>query len=172
MKGRIAMMKRTMRTILLWMLLLTTLVFAVACGEKEDKNSEETQPVDIGALVAGDGESVFTIVYPTKWTDEEFSSAKKLEDALKSQYKSAPALKNDSAEAVDGAYEILIGNTNRAESAKAVENLNEYGWTICVIGNRIVINAKNNLMIMDAVNHFITANVGSAAELGITTVQT
>ena len=53
MKGRLAMMKRTMRTILLWMLLLTTLVFAVACGEKEDKNSEETQPVDIGALARG-----------------------------------------------------------------------------------------------------------------------
>ena len=165
------MKKHTMRTVLIWMLLLTTLILSVACGNKKNQETE-TQPVDIGAIVAGDEGCVFTIVYPAKWTDEEFNGAQKIEDALKMKYQSSPKVKSDSTEAADGAYEILVGNTNRAESAQAVESLNEYGWTISVIGNRIVINAKNNLMISDAVDHFINTNVGDAEKLGINTIQT
>ena len=166
-------MKHTMKKLVAWMLLLAMLILAVACGDKKDPTEEETtKPVDPGAIVAGDDGCVFTIIYPTKWTDEEYNGAKKIGDALKEKYQSSPAVKSDSLGAADGAYEILVGNTNREESAKAVADLNEYGWAITVIGNRIVINAKNNLMITDAVDHFINANVGSAALLGINTVQT
>ena len=164
------MKKHTMRTILVCLLLLTAMILSVACGDKKNQETE-TQPVDLGAIVAGNEGCVFTIIYPTKWTDEEYNGAKKIGDALKEKYQSSPAVKSDSLEAADGAYEILVGKTNRAESAQAVENLNEYGWTITVIGNRIVINAKNNLMISDAVDHFINANVGDAEKLGINTVQ-
>ena len=165
------MMKRTIVTISALLLLLTAMLLAVACKDKNLPEEDETLPADIGAIVAGDAGSVFTIVYPTRWTDAEFNGAQDIEAALKAKYRSVPAMKNDSTEGAADAYEILVGNTNREESAQAVAQLNEYGWTISVIGNRIVINAKNNLMIPDAVAYFINS-IGDAEKLGINTVKT
>ena len=43
-KGSVVMKKHTMRTVLIWMLLLTTLILSVACGNKKNQETE-TQPV-------------------------------------------------------------------------------------------------------------------------------
>ena len=162
-------MKHTVRTVSILMILLVAMLVAVSC-KKNEPEPEPEQPFDIGAIVAGDEGSVFTIVYPSRWTEEEYAAAQDLKGAFEKKYQSIPALKNDSTESAEDAYEILVGNTNRAESAAAVADLNDYGWTISVIGNRIVINAKNNLMITEAVEYFIANNIGKAEKIGINSI--
>ena len=163
-------MKRKTWQIFILMLLLGVTLLAVSCQNDTPPDDGTQGPVDVGAVIAGDEKSVYTIIYPTKWTDIEHSGAKDIQSALKSKYASYPALKNDTVEDVEGAYEILIGNTNRLESASALEGLNEYGWAIRVIGNCIVINAKNDMMLSDAVDYFINTYITDTIEIGINSI--
>lgn len=55
----------------------------------------------------------------------------------------------------DSAYEILIGNTNRPQSAEALQSINEYGYVIKISGNKIVINGSNELAVEQAVKDFM-----------------
>ena len=52
------------------------------------------------------------------------------------------------------AYEILIGSTNRPESAEALKDIS-FGYVIKKIGNKIVINATVSSMLEEAVTYFI-----------------
>lgn len=52
-------------------------------------------------------------------------------------------------------YEILVGSTNRPESAQAMEQLNGFGYIITKIGNKIVINASVGALLDDALTYFI-----------------
>ena len=164
-------MKYNLWKVLMMMLLLGVALLAVSCQNGTPPGVDGTQgPVDVGAVIAGDEGSVYTVIHPTKWTDIEYNAAKDLQSTLKSKYASYPALKNDTVEDVEGAYEILIGNTNRPESAAALEGLNEYGWAVRVIGNCIVINAKNDMMLSDAVDYFINTYITDATEIGINSI--
>ena len=142
-------------------LLLTSLLAVTACKNKKD-DQDQTEP---GALIAGTEGSVFSVVYPARWEDNEMNSAMDLKYAFSEAYVSIPKMTDDSKP--DSGYEILIGNTNRPESASVLEGLNDYGWAVRVMGNKIVINAKNILFLPDAVNYFITTYVGSVEQLGI-----
>ena len=54
-----------------------------------------------------------------------------------------------------GGKEILIGNTSRPESAEAFEKLtNDESFIITVINDRIVINAKDDLVLVSAIDYF------------------
>lgn len=156
-------MKRTLFRIAIVCLLAAGFLFAVSCGGDPAKDPVETT-VEPGALIAGKSGSVFSIVYPARWTDEEYNAAQDLRSALSKSYSSVPKLVDDSKDVAE--YEILVGNTNRPESAAALEGLNDYGWAIRVSGNRIVINAKIGTFLPDAVEYFIRTYVGSQAELG------
>lgn len=157
-------MKRTLLKIAIVCLLAAGFLFAVSCV-KDPHNNIETTETDPGALIAGKSGSVFSIVYPARWTDAEYNAAQDLQSALSKSYASVPKLTDDSKAAAE--YEILVGNTNRPESASALEGQNDYGWAIRVIGNRIVINAKLGTFLPDAVEYFVRTYVGSKTELGI-----
>ena len=141
-------------------LLLTSLFAVTACRKKEEDGTVES-----GALIAGTEESVFSIVYPARWEDNEMNAAMDLKYAFADAYESIPKLVDDSTP--ESQYEILIGNTNRAESAAVLEGLNEYGWAVRVVGNKIVLNAKNNLFLNDAVEYFVSTYIGNTKQLGI-----
>ena len=141
-------------------LLLTSLFAVTACRKKDEDGTVES-----GALIAGTEESVFSIVYPARWEDNEMNAAMDLKYAFADAYESIPKLVDDSTP--ESQYEILIGNTNRAESAAVLEGLNEYGWAVRVVGNKIVLNAKNNLFLNDAVEYFVSTYIGNTKQLGI-----
>ena len=142
--------------------LLLTSLFAITACRKKDNGDD---PIEPGVLIAGTGESSFSIVYPTRWEDNEMNAAMDLKYAFSDAYESIPKLVDDSA--AESQYEILIGNTNRAESATALDGLNDYGWAVRVIGNKIVLNAKNNRFLKDAVEYFVSTYIGSVTELGM-----
>ncbi len=52
-------------------------------------------------------------------------------------------------------YEILIGNTERPESAQALEKLGDKEYVVCVIGTKICIVAKNDRGLQGGVDAFI-----------------
>ncbi|MBQ8212585.1 MAG: hypothetical protein IJZ80_01145 [Clostridia bacterium] len=145
-------------------LLLTVMLVATSC-----QNSDDIPPVDtelsLGALIAGGEDSQFSIVYPARWEDYEMNAAMDLKYAFSAVYQSFPKLIDDSKP--ENEYEILIGNTNRPESASVLEGLSEYGWVVRVIGNKIVINAKSGQFLTDAVEHFSNIYIGSTEQLGI-----
>lgn len=62
-------------------------------------------------------------------------------------------VKNES-EIDANAYEILIGATNRPESAEALKDVN-YGYVIKKIGNKIVINSTVSSLLNEAVTYFL-----------------
>ena len=142
--------------------LVLTFLLAVTACRKKDGDKDSTEP---GALIAGTAGSEFSIVYPSRWEDNEMNAATDLKYAFSEAYESIPKMIDDSKP--DSGYEILIGNTNRAESASVLEGLNDYGWAVRVIDNKIVINAKNNLFLSDAVEHFIATYIGKEEQLGI-----
>lgn len=55
--------------------------------------------------------------------------------------------------------EILVGKTDRPESAKAYEKLGEDQWSLTVEGNKIVIAGTTSLALSDAVKYFISTYV-------------
>ncbi len=52
------------------------------------------------------------------------------------------------------AKEILIGNTNRPESAQALEGVDPTSFVIKLIGNKIVINAEKTSVLFEAIDYF------------------
>jgi hypothetical protein len=68
--------------------------------------------------------------------------------------------KNESA---DGVYEILVGNTNRAESAAASEGLDTYDYIIKVAGTKIVIAGGSDYAIVKATEAFLSLFAGGSS---------
>ena len=62
-------------------------------------------------------------------------------------------------------YEILIGNTNRPESQKALEGLKYNDYVVKIEGNKIVLNGYSSEAQQEAVDYFIN-EVLSKAEIG------
>ncbi|MBQ7338120.1 MAG: hypothetical protein IJW40_06670 [Clostridia bacterium] len=93
------------------------------------------------SLTEADGSSRYTVVYPEyKGADAVKGAAENVRDALATALGKQAAdisLQADSAAAVT--YEILIGETDRQESATATEALGETEYIICVDGEKIVI---------------------------------
>ena len=162
-------MKRTLLILTVLCIFTATLFLTTSCkGSDAGVETPDVTTTDPGALIAGKEGSVFSIVYPAIWSDYEYNAATSLKTAFSELYQSSPKMIDDSKTATD--YEILISTTNRSESTAAIEGLNEYGWAIRVIGNRIAINAKNGRFLTDAVEYFIRTYVGSADQVGINNI--
>ncbi len=105
------------------------------------------------------GEAVYRIIRPEdgEWNENTLGSAMftKMKQTLGVSVKNMSDGSSD-----EGAYEILIGNTNRAESKSALNYLasqtgGRYNdFIICTIGNKIVINAYNAERLKDACDYF------------------
>ena len=51
-------------------------------------------------------------------------------------------------------HEILVGNTSRPETAKAMEGLGEYSWIITVVDDKLVIAGGNEIATSEAMKIF------------------
>ncbi len=105
------------------------------------------------------GESRYTIVRPEDNTDVTSVSSvifKSIKDKLNVSVKNTM----DTSDGSD-AYEILIGNTNRPESAQALEWLKQNlggryeDYIICTIGKKIVITGMSAVAIETAGRYFV-----------------
>lgn len=135
------------------------------CSKKDDAadaNSEQTALIsteDVNFKDA-DGEAVYIIIRPDNDDDITPLSSQIFKNI---KTKIGVSCKNITDASTDGAdtYEILVGNTNRPESAMGLSYLEEKtgakydDYVICTIGKKIVINAKSNDGLKAAVKHFI-----------------
>ena len=154
------------RIICILMVLTMSFGLLVGCGgEKTDNSSTPATntglviTIDDVKYIAEDGSSVYRIIRPegnTIVTPFAGTLFKKIKDGL------GISIKNFS-DAEDGTdvYEILVGNTNRAESKAAIDYLYDNGmgryqdYIICTMGKKIVINAVTDEAVENAVNYFI-----------------
>lgn len=122
----------------------------------------ETEPAPTTvALLNENGEALYRIVRPDGATDSEIQVGIDLKKSLKSLTDADFSLTtdfmmpNDTEEKISAAFEILIGATNRPESAEACEGLTIDEYVIRVVGNKIVIAGGNDVMTARAAQAFL-----------------
>ncbi len=107
-----------------------------------------------------DGAAVYMLVRPENETMDETTLGRNLIKKIRDSIGVAIKSVDDSSKAVD--YEILLGPTSRPESKQAWQYLRSKDggrykdFIICTIGNKIVINAKNQEQLTEAVDYFIS----------------
>ncbi len=159
-----------MKRVFSWLLVLVLVLGLLAgCGDSKkpaDNNSGTASGGNAGALIstedvnyiAADGSSVYRIIRPEGVDGISSVSSflfKKMKDALGVNVK-------NSLDSEDGndTYEILIGETNRSETATAKQYLSSLGgryndYVICTIGKKIVIYSENAEIMQTAVEYFL-----------------
>lgn len=147
------------------LLLSVTMLFAVAgCGKKaETGNANANVDTHLTSIDSETGKFAYTIVRP-KNTDLTVLDdlAKEVRTTLKAAFNVTVPMKYDTAmKDYDGNLEILIGDTDREESAEALKELKDNRVTsfgdfiVKVTGDKICINAQNDQTIELAVEFFI-----------------
>jgi hypothetical protein len=117
----------------------------------------EPAPADI-SLLNDAGEAAYIVVRPDEGSDREIQAGISLNKSLKELTGTAFTIKSDFMmpnESTDGAFEILVGATNRPESAAAREGLAVNEYVIRVDGNKIVIAGGTDIMTERAVKAFL-----------------
>lgn len=134
-----------------------------ATAETDEVVNETTEPAATGlTVVAADGSSSFKIVRGEEATTVIRDLAVELHHALNGAYNGKISIGDDWVRGFGEKdpittedYEILIGDTNRRESATAKAQMGTNDYIICTIGNKIVIQGRSVLNVKYAVERFI-----------------
>ena len=147
---------------LLTIIMVFTTLF-VGCKKDTDATSSAAQngvlSVEDVKYIDADGESVYRIVRPDG-NNDAVAIATEIYKSMKSILGVNTKNISDSVDD-DDAYEVLVGNTNRPESALALQYLKEQtearynDFVICTIGKKIVINSKSIEGVTAAAEYFI-----------------
>ncbi len=124
----------------------------VSCGDKENGKTDDGKTTPIKAETFDDIGS-YKLVRGDTCSEDQKAAAVSLRKALGTVLDKMPALGTD----YDGekSKEILIGNTKREESVKALEGLHYDDYVIKQDGTKIVIAAGSDEALTNAVNFFI-----------------
>ncbi len=159
--------------------LLTTLLLIVvsllvpamtACGPNgnsgEEENSTAVEEKSVPYSI-----SEYTVIRPENTTTEVISSAVTLRKQINEILGDYVVAITDDwikggvvTDEITAAKEILVGNTTRPESAKALEGIDSTCFVITVIGNKIVINAERTSMVAMGVQYFMDNYLPSISE--------
>ncbi len=145
-------------SLILCLLMAVTLLSACSIGGGAALSAEITE----------DGRFIYTVIRAEKSSSVVENAAKDVRAAIKSNFNcKVSVIKDTVTEPVDSSFEVLIGNTNRPESAQALEILtssrqnNNYDFIIKVINNKICIQALTDEMIQLGAECFIEVFCGS-----------
>jgi hypothetical protein len=125
-------------------------------GQVSESQSEsgQTPEEDPTFLSLMDGDSFkYTVIRPDVCSDTVKAVAMTLRDELKTLSGAEVKLSSDFIEASE--FEILVGQTNRAESEKAFGDLKYNDYSITVDGRKLVISAYSDEKITEAVNYVV-----------------
>ena len=139
-------------------------------GESESASEslpEETPAPEKLLVLASGGRCSYTVVRPELADDAVMDAAQKVRKALVNAGAKDAGIKEDFlyGDAKPAQYEILIGQTNREESARALENAKYDDYVIAVDGDKIVINSYNSEQVLAAAELFTTFIEGADGEL-------
>ena len=165
------------------MLAAAALLLSVSCDNgtqtEQTQGSESTESeasYDPDTLVLfKNGVTEYSIVYPESPDGKVFSAVRELQQAFVTCGGIRPEIKEEGTDvpagANDGAYEILVGKTQRPESQRAESKLTDRGgYSVTRDGNKLVIYANTAQMTEKAVKYFIStyltaSSSGTASEL-------
>jgi len=169
-------MKKLLSTILAIAMLLSLVLSLFACRETPEKpeNSEsesvtDTEPVErvFDVELVKDGESVFKIIRPDEASADLITVTQTLHQDLMSKLGgtfidfgsdwSMDNLDNETVRSDETVHEILVGNTNRAESkAVAQEFEGKLGYCVKYENGKIIIWGSNVDLISTAATLFLS----------------
>ncbi len=121
-------------------------------SDTTNKNASELLSDDRYVIVK-EGASNYKIVRPEKGFSSSVLGAGAINDAIIAKCGVEVGVLMDDEPATE--YEILVGDTNRPESSAAMSTLADNTYSISIVGNKIVIAAKSDLMLDCAINYFI-----------------
>ncbi len=148
------------------LLLCAALLLASCSGGNEEVTTESvvsdeaTEPAAENITFIADGATEYKLIRSASASDTVTDAFVKLRAAIKDVYGVQIGLGDDFEKAgADPAtrypYEIVVGDTNREESAKAIEGISYNDSVIAVIGNRLVVSGGNDEATARAVDTFI-----------------
>lgn len=141
---------------------------------ESDTESVETEAPETVLDLAVDGKSDYVIIIPEDCDDRIVSAVSNLVKAFKNYTGADVSFDFDlligTDEADPDAKEILVGDTNRPESAEAVEGLASSDYAVCVVGNKLVLNGGEGdvLSTVAAVQYFISSIIQKELTYGTT----
>lgn len=147
------------RTVALFLALLMMLSMLAACdnGKKEGNDTTaDTPPQDV-QNGPGIDLSAYTVIRSGDASTELSQAVVKMSQALAEMTGKKIAVRNDEMAADSGSPEILVGDTNRPQSAAAKKAMTALGYSISVDGNKIVIVASNDTLLEDALVAFTSS---------------
>ncbi len=121
-------------------------------GASSSETSPETDPVDTALLNI---DAKYAIIRPETCSDEIKNAAIELKNTLATVTGGSITLKEDFlyGDNQPDQYEILIGQTNRDESAKALEAIKYNDYTVEVSGDKLVITAYTDEKLLEAMEY-------------------
>lgn len=142
--------KRSLAVVLCLATLLSVVAILASCQKEEVK--------DMTVLVEN-GVASYKLVRPEKSTQNIVDLSMNLRKTITESCDCEMELVTDwvrKAEDIDAtAKEILLGNTNRPESAEVIATLKPNSWAVVNKGNKIVICSNNDALLSLAVDWFI-----------------
>jgi len=167
--GEIKMRKKIWLCALLMLILLFT-----ACTEPDVPDVTATpEPKVFIPLTDAEGKLLYTVVRGEYWTDGEKSAALLLCQIAKQATGQTVAIESDwvsrDTEVVENdKYEILVGNTNRAESIAAAEELGSQQYLVRTYPetHKIVLLGADDTHTRMAVEAFMTDYLGYSEQTG------
>lgn len=102
------------------------------------------------------GELKASVVYQTEATSSVLEAVDMIKAAFAENYDAEISSVIDSLHTADDSkIEILIGKTKYDESANALEALDEYSYSVSVVGNKIIVAANHDYLFPIAVEHLL-----------------
>ncbi len=142
------------------LLMSVLLVVLSGCGKNSAKQTL--------AAVNENGKSFnYSVVRPKGCADDIEKAAKDIRSRLRKTYGVSVTVSYGEEKDYDGNYEILIGNTGRAESETALEILKQnrkscqFDFIIKTVGEKICINALRDEVISKAAEYFAETYCGN-----------
>ena len=145
-------------------LLTVSVVLFSSCAGGNKKPSDTTGDSSEGEhavyVFMQDGSSEYSVVYPLVFADEPEEALDELRALVKENSKGAFSYKSDylapgvDVSSFDGKKEILIGDTNRTETALAKEGLREDDYVIKIVGSKLVVVGGCDAATAVAIRHF------------------
>ena len=162
----------------LYLLLFVFILILSGCSPTDvpgDTSAEVTQePAPESYIIVADGVSNFTLIRPDVFDSRPLQSTLDLRHAINDKYSVDIEIKTDwskdnktNATVTSGedVLEILVGNTNRAESRAIAEEYPNIkcGYVIKAVNGKIVIWGTDNASLTSAIEYFTTEMLGENA---------
>ena len=148
------MKKRLLR----WLSLMLCLLVLVSCnkgdsGDGTQDNANKYVPTPDELLLIADGQAYCGIVRSKSMNKTAMNLCSDLSDTIYQNTGVAVEMISETKQLSEGLVEILIGDTNRPESAQAKEKLGEFEYSVSVINGKVVVVGSDSLMLERAIQH-------------------